>query len=181
MPVHNPNGRKEAPGSWPSRPNGAAPERLPTRAGGISLVEVIVVLALIALAGSIALTPMLDWRHGMRLHAAVNEIRADLMLARMRAVKENTDVVVRFDPSAGHYRVTYTDPGGNAVLVKAHAFPPGVRIAVESPAYTLDAWGHQAVFSARGTARSGTLVLASATGVTRQIVINFLGRVDVRY
>jgi type II secretory pathway pseudopilin PulG len=180
MPVHNPNGCTEATGLQPSRPAVVAPGCLPTRAGGISLVEVIVVLALIALAGSIALTPMLDWRHGMRLHAAVNEIRTDLTLARMRAVKENMDVAVWFDPSAGQYRVTYTDPGGNAVLVKAHAFPPGVRIAVENPAYTLDGWGHQAVFSARGTARPGTLVLANARGVTRQIVINFLGRVDVR-
>jgi prepilin-type N-terminal cleavage/methylation domain-containing protein len=148
--------------------------------GGMTLIELMTVLAILALAGAVAVPHMLDWRHGMRLRAAANEIRNDFELARMRSVKENTDVTVQFDPTAGLYRVTYNDDGGNAVLVKSHTLPPGILIATGNAAYTLDSYGHRAVFGSRGTASPGTLVLANSKGATRQIVINFLGRVDLR-
>jgi type IV fimbrial biogenesis protein FimT len=148
--------------------------------GGMTLIELMTVLAILAIAGAVAVPHMLDWRHGMRLRAAANEIRNDFELARMRAVKENTDVTVQFDPAAGLYRVTYNDDGGNVVLAKSHALPPGIQIATGDAAYTLDSYGHRAVFGSRGTASPGTLVLANSKGATRQIVINFLGRVDLR-
>ena len=149
-------------------------------AGGMTLIELMTVLAILALAGAVAVPHLLDWRHGMRLRAAASEIRNDFELARMRAVKENTDVTVQFDPVVGLYRVTYNDDGGNAVLVKSHTLPPGIQIATGNSAYTLDSYGHRAVFGSRGTASPGTLVLANSKGATRQIVINFLGRVDLR-
>ena len=146
----------------------------------MSLLELMIVLAILALAGSFAIPSMLDWRHGMRLRAAANEIRNDFELARLRAVKENTDVTVQFDPSSGRYQVTYNDDGGNPVLVKSHSLPTGVQIATGNAAYTLDSYGHRAIFGSRGTASPGTLVLTNSKGATRQIVINFLGRVDLR-
>jgi prepilin-type N-terminal cleavage/methylation domain-containing protein len=153
--------------------------RLPS-AGGMTLIELMTVLAILAIAGAVAIPSLLDWRHGMRLRAAANEIRNDFELARMRAVKENTDVTVQFDPAAGLYRVTYNDEDGNPVLVKSHSLPSGVQIATANAAYTLDSYGHRAVFGSRGTASPGTLVLANGKGATRQIVINFLGRIDLR-
>jgi type IV fimbrial biogenesis protein FimT len=150
------------------------------RAGGLGLIELMVVLAILALAGSVAIPPMLEWRHGMRLRAAAGEIRSDLESARMRAVRENTDVAVQFYPPTGLYQVTYSDAGGDPVLVKAQALPSGVRLATENAYYTLDSFGHRVVFAARGTARTGTLVLANPRGATRRIVINYLGRIEVR-
>jgi prepilin-type N-terminal cleavage/methylation domain-containing protein len=148
--------------------------------GGMSLIELMTVIAILALAGAVAVPHLIDWRHGMRLRAAANEIRNDLELARTRSVKENTDVTVQFDPAAGSYQVIYNDAGGHSVLVKSHSLPSGVQIATANPAYTLDSYGHRAVFGSRGTASPGTLVLANSKGATRQIVINFLGRVDLR-
>ena len=101
--------------------------------GGMTLIELMTVLAILALAGAVAVPHMLDWRHGMRLRAAANEIRNDFELARMRAVKENTDVTVQFDPAAGLYRVTYNDDGGNVVLVKSHTLPPASRSQPGTP------------------------------------------------
>ncbi|HSM89241.1 MAG TPA: GspH/FimT family pseudopilin, partial [Desulfobacterales bacterium] len=83
----------------------------------MTLIELMTVIAVLAIAGAVAVPSFMDWRHGMRLRAAANEIRNDFELARMRAVKENTDVTVQFDPAAGLYRVTYNDENGNPVLV----------------------------------------------------------------
>jgi Tfp pilus assembly protein FimT len=146
----------------------------------MSMIELLTVIAILAIAGAVAVPSLIDWRHGMRLRAAANEIRNDFELARMRAVRENTDVTVQFDPAAGRYQVTYNDENGNPVLVKSHSLPPSVQIATGNSAYTLDSYGDRATFGSRGTASPGTLVIANSKGATLQIVISFLGRVDLR-
>ena len=166
--------------STPAGPTATALVLRRARHGGVTLVELIVVIGVLALAGAIALPPFLDWRHGMRLRAAANEVRSDLERARARAIKENTDVVVQFEPTTGLYRMTYSDEAGTVVLIKSASLPPGIRIATENAAYTLDSFGNQALFGSRGTARAATLVLANPKGSTRQIVINYLGRIDLR-
>ena len=152
----------------------------PSASAGMSIIELMTVVAILAIAGAMAVPSFIDWRHGMRLRAAANEIRNDFELARMRAVRENTDVTVQFDPAAGHYQVTYNDENGNPVLVKSHSLPSGVQIATGNAAYTLDSYGDRATFGSRGTASPGTLVISNSKGATRQIVISFLGRVDLR-
>ena len=159
-----------------------APMKLlrPSAPAGMSMIELLTVIAILAIAGAVAVPSLIDWRHGMRLRAAANEIRNDFELARMRAVRENTDVTVQFDPAAGRYQVTYNDENGNPVLVKSHSLPPSVQIATGNSAYTLDSYGDRATFGSRGTASPGTLVIANSKGATLQIVISFLGRVDLR-
>ena len=178
--VHKENWHRCPYASAPARPS--APVSAPRRArqGGMTIIELVVVIGVLVLAGAVALPPFADWRHGMRLRAAANEIRTDLERARARAIKENTDVAVQFEPSTGLYRMTYTDEAGTAVLIKSASLPPGIRMATENAAYTLDSFGNQALFGSRGTARAATLVLANPKGSTRQIVINYLGRIDLR-
>lgn len=160
-------------------PSAMNPLKTPA-SSGMTLIELMTVIAVLAIAGAVAVPSFMDWRHGMRLRATANEIRNDFELARMRAVKENTDVTVQFDPAAGRYQVTYNDENGNPVLVKSHSLPAGVQIATGNAAYTLDSYGDRATFASRGTASPGTLVISNSKGATRQIVISFLGRVDLR-
>ncbi|MFO7709226.1 MAG: GspH/FimT family pseudopilin [Desulfobacterales bacterium] len=147
---------------------------------GFSLIEVMVVIGILAITAMVAVPNMIDWRYGMRLRAAVNEVRGDLEAARARAIKENAQVSVEFYPADGRYRLTYPDSEGNTVLIKAHSLPQGVRFAVENTDYTFDSSSNKANFSSRGTAQTGTLVLENEKGKTVSIVVNFLGRIEVR-
>jgi prepilin-type N-terminal cleavage/methylation domain-containing protein len=147
---------------------------------GFSLIEVAVVIGILAISAVIAIPNIIDWRHGMRLRAAINEVRGDLETARAHAIKENSQATVEFFPSDGRYRVTYPDTAGNPVLIKEQRLPPGVKIAAEHPSYTFDSCSHKASFSSRGTAQPGTLVLKTEKEKTLSIVVNFLGRIDVR-
>ncbi|MCU0558845.1 MAG: GspH/FimT family pseudopilin [Desulfobacterales bacterium] len=150
------------------------------KALGFSLLEVIVVIGIFTIAAAIALPHLMDWRHGLRLRAAVNEVRGDLERAKSRAVKENATVSVAFLPAEGRYHLTYPDPEGNLVSIKSQALPQGVRFAVENPDYTFDSSGNKTSFTSRGTAQPGALVLENERGKRRSIVVNFLGRIDVR-
>jgi prepilin-type N-terminal cleavage/methylation domain-containing protein len=147
---------------------------------GFSLIEVIVVIAIFAIAGAIAVPNLIDWRHGMRLRAAVNEVRGDLETAKARAIKENATVTVEFLPAEGRYHLTYPDAAGSPVLIKEPSLPPGIRFAVDDPDYTFDGSGNKTSFSSRGTAQGGTLVLKTDKGKKLSIVVHFLGRIDVR-
>lgn len=140
------------------------------RAGGLSLIEVMVVMAVLAVAGAVTIPHLIDWRHGLQLRAAVNELRSDLVAAKTRAVKDNAKVTVRYFPEEGRYRITYAGPDGNPILLKDQRLPIGVRLTA----------GTETSFYSRGTALGGTLVLQNDRGKTTSIVINFLGRIDVR-
>ena len=55
-----------------------------------------VVIAILALVAAVAIPNLIAWRSGMKLRAAVNELRNDLESAKTRAVKENAQVTVAF-------------------------------------------------------------------------------------
>ena len=154
------------------------PFRSKTGAGGFSLIEMMVVLLILALVAALAIPNLIDWRSGMNLRAAVDELRNDLESARARAVKENAQVTVAFIPAAGQYRMTYQDPDANTILLKSQTLPAGVRIASENPHYTLTS--NSTSFSSRGTAASGTIVLANQKGKTSSISISFIGKIEVK-
>lgn len=144
---------------------------------GFSLIEVMVVVGILTIVALIAIPNMIDWRHGLRLRAAVNEIRGDLEAARARAIKENASVSVEFFPVQGRYQLTYTDAAGSNVLIKDQSLPPGIRLPAENP---FGGSGNKTSFTSRGTATGGTLIVENEKGKSRSIVVNFLGRIDVR-
>jgi len=147
---------------------------------GFSLIETLVVISILALTAIITIPNVIAWRSGMQFRAAVNELRNDLEFSKTRAVKENAKVTVAFDPTAGQYQMTYLDQDAKTILLKSQTLPAGVRIASENPAHTLDSLGNQTSFSSRGTARSCTIVLANQQAKTKSIVINEIGKIEVR-
>jgi prepilin-type N-terminal cleavage/methylation domain-containing protein len=156
------------------------PFRSKNGAGGFSLIETLVVISILALTAIVTIPNMIAWRSGMQFRAAVNELRNDLESAKTQAVKENAKVTVAFDPTAGQYRMTYPDQDNKIILLKSQTFPAGVRIASENAAHTLDSLGNQTSFSSRGTAQACTIVLANQQAKTKWIVINFIGKIEVK-
>jgi prepilin-type N-terminal cleavage/methylation domain-containing protein len=156
------------------------PFRSKIGSGGFSLIEMLVVISILAIAAAAAIPNMIAWRSGLQFRAAVNELRNDLEFSRTRAVKENATVTVAFNPTAGQYRMNYQDPDANTILLKSQTLPAGVRIASENPAHTLDSLGNQTSFSSRGTAGSCTIVLANQQGKTKSISISFIGKIEIK-
>ena len=155
------------------------PFRSKTGPKGFSLIEMLVVISILAIVAAAAIPNLIAWRSGMQFRAAVNELRNDLESAKTRAVKENARVTVAFNPTAGQYDMTYQDPGSNTILLKSQTLPAGVRIATENPAHTLNS-DNKTSFSSRGTADTGTIVLANHQGKTKSISITFIGKIEVK-
>jgi prepilin-type N-terminal cleavage/methylation domain-containing protein len=78
---------------------------------GFSLLEVMVVMAIIFIIASIAMPPFLRWRTDAQLRGAASNLRGDLELAKLRAIRENSFVAVLFN--ANDY-IIFVDNGTSA-------------------------------------------------------------------
>jgi Tfp pilus assembly protein FimT len=75
----------------------------PFRVAGFTLLETVVVLCIMA-AMVIAIPPMLQWLRQQGVHHALEQLQADLQLARVTAIRQKQVCTVRFNaPAANQY------------------------------------------------------------------------------
>ena len=70
--------------------------RLCNKQSGFTLIELIVIIAIVAVFAGIAVPNFLSYMPKSRLNGAARQVMGDLMAARMKAVKENTTVTVEW-------------------------------------------------------------------------------------
>ncbi|MFO7706649.1 MAG: prepilin-type N-terminal cleavage/methylation domain-containing protein [Desulfobacterales bacterium] len=107
------------------------------RESGFTAYELAVTLAVVAVLASVTLPSFLSWLGGHRLRGAAINAVSDIETAKIRAIRENALVAVRFEPDG--YRIfidngTGSGEAGNFELdsgerlVQDRRLPAGVRI-----------------------------------------------------
>jgi Tfp pilus assembly protein FimT len=142
---------------------------------GLSLIEMVVVLLILAATAAAVAPNLISWRANMRLQSIVNELIGDLQSAKALAAKQNTTMTVQFEPTESQYRILYTNTDGEVVALKHEVLPPEIRIDSSHPDYTLS--DHRMAFTSRGGASPGTLVVSNNAGKSRKIVISSIGKI----
>lgn len=164
------------PTARPTASASARATRATRRAGGYTLVELLVVLALIGFVVTLA-TPMIG--RGMRpeLVAAAERIGTELRMARGRAVGGNRDVAVSFDPAAGTISTgPSTEPDARPTVL-----PPDtvMRLSVAASERQSGTAGRIRFFP-DGSATGGRITLRRGDQALWVEVDWFDGRVEVR-
>ena len=142
---------------------------------GLSLLELVVALALMAILGGAAVLNHHAMRPGLDLRMAARQVVLDLRVARRRAVAENVSHRVVFPIGAASYqpqRKTGSDYVDDGVAVR---LPPGILIS------DCNATGNGISFKPRGNAATfGTVIIRNSSGAERRIIVDIAGQARVQ-
>ena len=157
---------------------------------GFTVYELLAVIGIIAILSVIAVPNMISWRSEAKLRGACNNLKADLQMAKLRALREKAIVAVVF--TANGYTI-FLDDGANAgdwnldadeSLIRNRQLPAGVSIVLP----TIFGSPHNRTrFNGRGLPDTATLnggggltgsvTLQNLKGSQKQITLNRLGRI----
>lgn len=135
---------------------------------GFTLTEMMVVIAIIAIALAIAIPTYSVWRERHALDTAADALMAHIKQARLIAIVENRSVKMTFT------HTSYTlDPDSRNLTVELSSYSPKLRLGRTTSALapvTL-------TFTSGGTASNWSCKLYGSGGDVRIIRVNRIGRV----
>jgi len=107
---------------------------------GFTAFELAVSMSIMVVIAALVLPPYLQWLRGHRLNGAVNNLIADLEMAKTKAIRENAFVVIDFDPNRYTIFLDNGQPGGapgdfnpaGELTVKVRTLPAGVQFDIGS-------------------------------------------------
>ena len=143
---------------------------------GFTLMELMTTIAIIAVLAAIAVPNMIGWRSGTKLQGAVENLRGDLQLAKLKAVQEGDVVTVTFfkdvDDVYGYNVVT-----SSGATIRDRRLPAGVSLDLGGTDFAGDDFAR---FNNRGLpVETGKVVIVSSGGEVRNIELNRLGRINI--
>jgi type IV fimbrial biogenesis protein FimT len=153
------------------------------RERGVTLIELIVVMVIIAM-GAVLLAPNIGaWIPNYRLKSAARDVTSALRTAQMKAISNNTQYHVSFNSGAGTFILQYQDTGGNWIDDgSSQKLPQGVAISgIGFPACPPPAASNNcALFNPNSTSSTGSITLSNTKGATKRITLTTsTGRVHV--
>ena len=143
---------------------------------GFSLLELIVVIAIIALMAAIGIPNFIDWLPKRRLSNATQMVFSDLSSARMKAVTMNRRVKVFF---SDHQYTICDDSDADGTVDSGEGDNVLRDVQIDHADVTFDLGStSDPVFSPRGTATNRTITLQNNSG-SKNITISISGRIKI--
>lgn len=156
------------------------------KAKGFSLIEVLTVIAIIAIISTLSIPNYVGWMSKRRLQGAASEVQSVIQLAKMTAIKKNTNVVIAFNPGERSY-TAFVDDGGGGAGAGNHTMDNGERL-IRSAIFPSDIGlttsfaGHQLLFDGRGFSNAvfPGVTLTHPTLGSRIVAVGITGSSQVR-
>jgi type IV fimbrial biogenesis protein FimT len=138
------------------------------RQGGFTLIEMMVTIGIMAIVLAIALPAYSAWRQSAALQNSSETLMSHIKQARIMAVSRNRSVSIAFATNA--YTVDSSGSNPQQYLLSQYSKRLTMSAAFSgTPATTL-------TFGSDGTATSGSVTITNASGATKTIQVNLVGR-----
>ena len=135
---------------------------------GVTLLELIVVMVIIAIAAALAVPNIAAWLPNYRLRTATRDIVSTMRTAQMKAVTTNVEYGVQFYPADGTYITQHRTTAGLWV-----DDGDGVRQKIPSGIlfHEITLAGNRAEFNPNSTSTSGSVTLRNKRDTEKKIVL----------
>lgn len=150
---------------------------------GYSLVEALVVIAIIGIVAAIAIPQLQRYATNNNLKSAARDIMGDFFIYKERAISENRMYRINFNVAANNYTIEQCSTAGSlcAAYTVIQAKSPttfGNDIRIIDAAFGVNSTIN---FQTRGTTEAGNVVLTNSRGSTATITTNITGRAGVQF
>jgi len=135
---------------------------------GFTLVELMIVIVVIAILSAIAVPNIISWLPNYRLKSAARDLFSNMQKARMQAVKENKNIVTRFDASINPGFYYFDTDNNNAYTageyrIDLSIYKSGVDYGTGNAAFKWNGGNctqaASITFNSRGTSNSKTVYI----------------------
>ncbi len=143
---------------------------------GVTLIELIIVMVIIAVAAGFIAPNIGAWLPNYRLRSAARDIVSTMRTAQMKAISTNLTYQVLFTPAGTptSYILQYQTTAGFVNDGAIQNLPSGITI----PTITIS--GSNAVFNPNSTSSSGSVTLQNNKGTQRRLTLTpSTGRVTI--
>lgn len=156
---------------------------------GITVIELLIVIAIIAILGLISVGPMLRWRANSFIETATNNLMSDFERAKIEAVRHGKNVSVMFSDNEETYHC-FVDANQNGIYDNSeqlffHRTVVGGSTGRVNIVIANGSNGHQGIiFTPRGFVTDTNSMQITITGLTnhsnltRTITVNRIGNIS---
>jgi prepilin-type N-terminal cleavage/methylation domain-containing protein len=178
-----------------------------TKDRGFSLVELVIIIAVIGIIAAMATPVITDVVDGMRLGNSARELERELQTARLKSVQTNRDLQVRTNcPTVGQYRIIEVgisagiDTAANRCSPAVYPFPAadtnpvtrpnfdgpvrrlyrGVTVTTTTIEFHADGTAYQSVSGVPTRIVGDATMTVTKNSKTRSVTINGLGKIQLK-
>ena len=141
---------------------------------GITIIELAVVMAIVAIMAVFMAPAIGEWLDNYRVRQTARDIVSNLQFAKMKAISSRIEYRVRFDLENDAYMLEKNDGGWTQEESVFHV-PRGVDIAsavgLGNPP--------RVEFNPNGTCSSGSITIDNENGKTYKVVVHYTGRIRI--